>query len=247
MKISIAQIQSAAGDIQGNISLHKTWIERAIAQQADFIAFPELSLTAYEPKLARELAIGRDDLRLEAFQKISDRSGITIGLGAPTKSGRGIHISMIVFQPHQGRTVYSKQILHRDEKPFFVEGQEPLLLTIGGKKVLPAICYESLQKEHAKHIQALGSDIYLASVAKPQNGLEKAFAHYREIAEKFSVPVLLTNSIGYCDDFQSAGQSAVWGADGTIKDKLKADTEGLLIWDTETETVLKQEIPKVYA
>lgn len=118
MKISIAQIQARAGDIQGNIGLHKTWIERAIAQQADFIAFPELSLTAYEPKLA----IGQDDFRLEEFQKISDRSGITIGLGAPTKSGRGIHISMIVFQPHQGRTVYSKQILHRDEKPFFVEG-----------------------------------------------------------------------------------------------------------------------------
>ncbi|MCR9101134.1 MAG: carbon-nitrogen hydrolase family protein [bacterium] len=247
MKISIAQIQPAAGDIQGNIGLHKTWIERAIAQQADFIAFPELSLTAYEPKLARELAIGQDDFRVEEFQKISDRSGITIGLGAPTKSGRGIHISMIVFQPHQGRTVYSKQILHRDEKPFFVEGQEPLLLTIGDKKVLPAICYESLQKEHAKHIQALGSDIYLASVAKPQKGIEKAFDHYREIAAKFSVSVLLTNSIGHCDDFQSAGQSAVWGADGTIKDKLKADTEGLLIWDTETETVLKQEAPKVYS
>ncbi|MEM8524632.1 MAG: nitrilase-related carbon-nitrogen hydrolase [Bacteroidota bacterium] len=57
MKICIAQSRSAKGKIKENISAHLKLINRATKLNADLIIFPELSLTAYEPALAKSLAV----------------------------------------------------------------------------------------------------------------------------------------------------------------------------------------------
>jgi predicted amidohydrolase len=94
MKICAAQTRSIKGDIQNNIAIHKKLIDLAIANGADLIIFPELSLTGYEPTLAKELATNQDDGRFDDFQEISDANQMTIGVGVPTKSPAGICISM---------------------------------------------------------------------------------------------------------------------------------------------------------
>ena len=78
MKLVAAQISSYQGKIEQNISKHVTVIEEAVRHKADGVIFPELSLTAYEPLLAQDLAIQFDDPRLEEFQKLSDRSGVLL-------------------------------------------------------------------------------------------------------------------------------------------------------------------------
>ena len=55
MKIALCQIKPKSGDITFNISKHMEFIAKAINANADFICFPELSLTGYEPELAKEL------------------------------------------------------------------------------------------------------------------------------------------------------------------------------------------------
>ena len=237
MKIGIVQTKSEKGNIESNSASHKKWIEIAVSEKADLIAFPELSLTGYEPKLAKELATDPNDSRLNEFQKISDFNQITIAVGLPTKSDLGILISMVIFQPNQARSIYSKQKLHSDEKPYFIEGKEQTLLTLKDMKIAPAICYESLQPEHSEYASELGAVLYLASVAKSQTGIEKAFTHFPKIANKYSMPVLMSNCIGYCDTFKSAGQSAIWNKNGVLIGKLDDQKEGILIYDTKTTTI----------
>lgn len=241
MKIAIAQIKPGKGDIQKNIEIHKKWIEHAVHENADFITFPELSLTAYEPDLAKELALDQNDSRLDEFQNISDANHISIAVGLPSQSASGIRISMVLFQAQQARKTYSKQILHADELPYFTAGTEQLIFSIGEENIAPAICYESLQDGHSENAKKLGATVYLASVAKPQGGIEKAFAHYPRIARKFGMPVLMSNSIGFCDNFLSTGQSAIWNKNGELLAKLESDTEGLLVFDTVSgEVVIKE-------
>ena len=79
MKICVAQTRPVKGDIQSNIDRHKEIIALAISNGADTIIFPELSITGYEPRLAKELAIDLDDIRFDDFQKIADTDQITIG------------------------------------------------------------------------------------------------------------------------------------------------------------------------
>ena len=119
MKICVAQTRPVKGDIKTNIDNHKKLIALAVSQGADTIIFPELSLTGYEPTLAKELATDKDDSRFDDFQKISDSKKITIGVGMPLKNHRGICISMILFQPNKLRGTYFKKYLHPNTPLFF--------------------------------------------------------------------------------------------------------------------------------
>lgn len=237
MKIGLAQIESRKGNIQENIEKHLNWIDRAIAEKAHLIVFPELSLTGYEPELAKDLAIDRNDSRLEVFQDISDANNIAIAIGVPSRSNSEILISMLFFQPESDRELYSKQILHADELPYFTVGNEQYIHTLKNKKIVPAICYESLQDKHVDNAIALGAEIYLASVAKSQKGTERAYVHFSYTAQKYSIPILMVNSIGLCDTFLGAGQSTVWNKKGRVLGKLKNNKEGLLIYNTTSEEI----------
>lgn len=241
MRIAVAQIRPQKGSILKNIEKHKALISLATSSQANAIFFPELSVTGYEPELAKDLATDQYDHRFDDFQHISDKHLITIGVGVPTRSISGSLISMIIFQPNQPRQTYSKQKLHVDEFPYFVGGHEQIILTLGGIKIAPAICYESLQIEHAELANKLRADVYLASVAKSQNGVGKAMSHYPHIAKTYSMTVLMANCIGPCDNFESAGQSAVWNNEGHLVDQLNDTTEGIILFHSETQTLIKKQ------
>ncbi|SNR33897.1 carbon-nitrogen hydrolase family protein [Flavobacterium sp. ov086] len=240
MNIAVAQIKPAKGDISANIEKHLKFIELASSLNANSVFFPELSLTGYEPELAKDLATNKDDDRLDAFQKISNLKKITIGVGIPTKTESGIQISMVVFQPNHQRISYSKQQLHEDEFPYFENGTEQIIIEIENQKIIPAICYESLQIEHAEKATKLGGEIYVASVAKSKNGVEKAFIHYPKVAKTYSMPVLMSNCIGECDNFVSVGFSSVWTKEGKLAEQLDNKNEGILVFNTTTEEVIKQ-------
>jgi predicted amidohydrolase len=224
--------------VQANIHRYLTFIERAASMGADAIFFPELSLTGYEPKLDKELATSVQDKRFDVFQAISDRQNIAIGIGIPIARAEGVAIGMLIVQPGKPRQSYSKQFLHSDEVPYFVGGVQGKVLDLHGHKVALAICYESLLSEHSDEAVKNGADIYLASVAKSARGVEKAFSHYQQIAQRHRIIVLMANSIGPSDDFVGAGRSAVWNRQGTLMAQLDAmneghaEHEGLLIYDT---------------
>jgi len=237
MKIGLAQINPIKGNVQKNISIHKKYIQFAIDKKLNAIFFSELSITGYEPALANELAIYQDDIRFNDFQQISDQENITIGIGVPIKKVSGVLISMLIFQPNLPRQIYSKQMLHEDERPYFIEENEQILINIGHLKIAPAICYESLQNSHIDEAMDIGANIYLASVAKPQSGIDKAMLHYPVIAKKYTVPILMSNCFGYCDNFEAIGTSSIWNKKGELLASLDKSAEGVLIYDTELDEV----------
>jgi predicted amidohydrolase len=237
MKICIAQTKSIKGDVSANIEAHKKIIEFALKLNAEAIFFPELSLTGYEPAFAKKLATNQNDDRLEIFQKISDHNNIIIGLGLPTLIESKIRISMIIFEANKLRLTYSKQELHSDEFPYFENGGGQVMIKTNDINIAPAICYESLQSSHAKNAFKLGADVYLASVAKPVSGIKKALDYYPKVARQYQIPVLMANCVGYCDNFLSVGQSAVWTKQGELVGQLDDKKEGILLFDTKTDEV----------
>ncbi|MDX1640184.1 MAG: carbon-nitrogen hydrolase family protein [Balneolaceae bacterium] len=237
MKICIAQIKSIPGDIHQNIDIHKKYVDLAVSFGADAIFFPELSLTGYEPTLAKKLAINLDDKRLNLFQKISDSNQVVIGMGAPTRHRNGICISMIILQPNLKRHLYSKQYLHDDEATYFVSGNKSSLLTIRNQKFAMAICYEISVPAHCKTAYENGANIYLACVAKFTTGIDEAIKRLSHISDKYSMTVLMANSIGVADEQECAGKSSVWNNRGALLAQLDGSHEGILILDTQTQMV----------
>lgn len=210
------------------------FIEVAVKEGADLIYFPELSITGYEPQLAKPLASEPDSDDFDIFQKLSDLHGLTIGVGVPLSSKDHVQIGMLWFEPNKRRTSYKKQLLHADETPFFVSGEEQLILHRGIFKIAPAICYESLQPSHSENAADMGANVYLASVAKPSGGIAKAIEHYPEVARKHNMCVVMANCIGPCDNFISMGNSAAWDANGKLLAQMDSESEGVLIVDLES-------------
>jgi predicted amidohydrolase len=233
MKICVAQTNPIKGDIQRNIENHKKLIVKAVAQKAGLIIFPELSLTGYEPTLAKELAITKEDIRLTDFQILSNENEITIGVGAPTKSDSGTCISMILFQPNKPREIYSKKYLHADEEPFFVSGDNFPCLTIKETKIAFAICYEISIDKHIEDAFKNGATIYIASVAKFENGIEKALQRLAHIASKYKMSVLMSNCVGISDGHHCAGKTSIWNSKGVLINQLNDKEEDVLIVDIE--------------
>jgi predicted amidohydrolase len=232
MRLSAAQLRPVAGNIMSNVAKHLELIELAVVQGADLIFFSELSLTGYEPHLAKSLASNNSDPRLDVFQQCSDINHIIIGVGLPILTGSQVQIGMVWFVPKVPRQTYAKQQLHTDELPFFVHGDKQLVIRTATHTLAPAICYESLQPSHVDNAVNLGADVYLASVAKSTGGMVKAIVHYPTIARKHSMYVLMANCVGRCDSFVSVGQSAVWNSQGELLMQMNSESEGMVMVDT---------------
>ncbi|MDI3319772.1 carbon-nitrogen hydrolase family protein [Pinibacter soli] len=238
MKISVAQAKPETGNIEKNIAKHLQLID--LADGADLIVFPELSLTGYEPAMAAGLATNIDDKRLDAFQKVSDKQRITICVGLPIKNDAGVCISMVIVQPAELRQLYSKTYLHADEEPFFVSHQNDINLTLSSR-ITFAICYELSVPEHTTNAFKNGENIYIASVSKTKKGIDKALLTLAGIASTHKATVLLANAIGVEDGAQSAGHSSAWDNKGVLLAQMNEEDEGVIVIDTDThETVIRK-------
>ncbi|WP_276480323.1 carbon-nitrogen hydrolase family protein [Paraflavitalea pollutisoli] len=242
MKIAVAQTSPVKGDIAANLSKHQQMAESAAALGARLVVFPELSITGYEPELAKELAADQNDPRLEPLQSLSNEYGITIGVGMPIAvEGSLPQIGLIFFQPDQPRITYAKQHLHADEIPYFSPGNQQVYLELSGFKIGLAICYELSVPEHAANVHQAGADIYLVSEAKTVPGVEKAIHTLTDTSARYDMAVLMSNCIGLCDNTICGGRSAVWDNKGNLLTELEADQEGILVLDLaswETQSII---------
>ncbi|AAN68627.1 MULTISPECIES: carbon-nitrogen hydrolase family protein [Pseudomonas] len=238
MKLCAVQLASLKGDLPGNLQRHLVCIEQAAALGAELVVFPELSLTGYEPSVARQAALPVTSARLDPLQAACDRLGITVAVGLPLPTPDGLRIGMPIFCPEAPRQVYAKQRLHDDELPYFTPGDQALLLEVGEHRVAPAICYESMFLAHAAVARERGADLYLVSVAKTAKGIREGYAHYPEVARELGMPVLMANCVGPADTFIGAGGSAAWDSQGHLLASLDDHSEGLIVLDTRSASAI---------
>lgn len=232
MKIALAQYQSIKGDIAANVKKHLVFLEESSKHRVDLVVFPELSLSGYEPTLAKELAMELTDDRLEPFQVFSNTKNVTVLAGFPGFSSKGTCISLAIFQPHQPAIRYSKRYLHEDEWPYFVSGDKSPILLVNGIKIGLTICYELSVAEHNALLAQSNIDLYLASVAKTTNGMLTASRTLSSFAQTQGVPVAVVNSVGPADNFVASGGSSAWDQQGSKIMELGQAEEGLMLLDT---------------
>ena len=241
MKIALAQCKSIPGDVAANTVSHLRLIDTAVALGAEAIFFPELSLTAYEPTLAAGLVCSGNDPRLQPFADKAVAERLWIGVGVPCQEAEGVSIGMQIFQPSGQSLINAKAYLHADEEPFFCSGQHLGHVPMQGLEVALAICYEISVDEHLHQSVTKDTDLYIAAVAKHHKGMQDAGQRLSSIASKYQIPAMIVNAIGPADGMQCAGQSAVWDANGNLMGQLPPDEEGILIYDTQTGSVLLDE------
>lgn len=239
MKVSVAQLEAVNGDIEKNITTHLELIDIAVKNNARSIVFPELSITGYEPKLAKDLAFDLNDERLVQFQNISKSKNITISIGLPLKGEIKPSSAMLIFNPDKEVTVYSKQELPEEEKKYFEAGNKSISVEIENLKFTPALSYESSLKKNWTQLKSLKPDIYVASVFTSISGIMQGLINFSNLASDNKLIVLKSNSIGKADNRISTGKSSVWNTKGDLLGQMNSIEEGILVYDLEKQIVDK--------
>lgn len=227
--IALAQISAQKGDVEANIQTHIRMIEIAHNHKSDFIIFPELSLTGYEPRLARELSFDLTDHRLEPLREACRQSQITVIAGAPIKHANHLILGSFVLFPSGVGTVYSKRYLHSGEEQFFAPHDWNPLLFFKGDVLSLAICADILNPLHAKTAHENNSTIYLASVLITPAGYSNDTTVLRKYAREHQMTVMMTNYCGSTGGYDAAGGSVIIDSHGETIAALDRCKEGILI------------------
>jgi len=238
MKICVAQNNPKIGDIPHNIEKHLELIKLSLPYNPDIIVFPELSLTGYDTDAAQRYATDPNDSRFAIFQTMSNLHSLIIGIGVPITEDQNTCISMVLFLPNKPRQLYSKKYLHKDEEPYFVPGKTTVGLIGSDTKIALAICHEISVLAHIKNVNKCEAKVYLASVAKFEDGIERALNRLSDIGNEYSMIVLMANSIGKCGDQICAGRSSIWDKNGLLLGQLNNRNEGVLMIDTDTKDII---------
>src|SRR5262249_34865041 len=92
LRIALAQLTGAPGDLAANTRAALAAIARAADGGAGLVAFPELFLSAYDlPCLAKtpDAWLAPGDARLDPLRRACEAAGVTAILGAPLRGPEG--------------------------------------------------------------------------------------------------------------------------------------------------------------
>lgn len=79
--VALVQMASKLGDISANADAMRAWIGRAAEAGADFVLFPECSLSGYSMESPGNAAIVADDERIAALEAYASELDVAIGYG----------------------------------------------------------------------------------------------------------------------------------------------------------------------
>lgn len=214
--IAAAQSHSLKGDIKANVDLHMALIQIAVTQDVDIIVFPELSLTGYEPEVAKDLTLEIGDPRIAPLLKMSRENGMTIVAGAPVEyPDNKPLIGSMILGPDRS-SYYIKNYLHPGEEKFFSQGRrEPCVLKIKDEAVAMAICADVDHLSHPYDAAEKGATIYAAGVLM-MGGYDEAAKTLQSYAGNYGMAVLMANHSAPTGGYVPAGKSGIWDDKGDL-------------------------------
>lgn len=235
MILAAAQTVPVKGDVEKNIKKHLVLIKQAQIKGVNLIVFPELSLTGYEPELARELAFSKSDSRLNPLIDIAQELKMIILVGAPLHLNDKLHISSFIIYPDSNIEIYTKRYLHPSEEKYFDVGDLDHQIYFNGEIASLAICADISNNQHPKDASDKGASLYLSSVLCSQKGYDYDINMLKGYAKKYNMLVMMSNYGGDSGGYDVAGGSIIISKNGETISCLKGKREGLVIAKYEKE------------
>jgi NAD+ synthase (glutamine-hydrolysing) len=233
MKIALAQARFPVGDIDGNVQKILEMSEQAIAQQADMVVFPELTITGYPPEdlLLRPSLSKRVS---EALHRIfAAKLPVAIVLGYPQREDGKLYNKAMVVENGQVIADYRKQHLPNyqvfDEKRYFQKGQETCVFEFKGAQVCLTVCEDIWYEGPARRAHEAGAEINININGSPYsiNRTAERHAQVCKVVKQWPMATLYVNHVGGQDELVFDGGSFVVSANGEVGASLPEFAEAL--------------------
>jgi NAD+ synthetase len=256
MKIALAQINTTVGDFASNAAKIRDFSLRAVAEGADLVVFPELTITGYPPMdlLDKPSFIARN---LETLDEIAAftatiGAGIIIGFVAenPEDFGKPLFNAAALIEGGEVRAIRYKSLLPTydvfDEGRYFQPAETRSTVPFRNTRLGLHICEDAWNSRDfwETHLYDLDpvaelaqqqADILVNISGSPfYRGKGKVRREMMaEYAKRFGVPVVLVNQIGGNDSLVFDGRSFALNAQGEVVAECRAFAEDLVVVDTE--------------
>lgn len=154
MRIALAQINPTVGDFAGNLALISEYVERAAAQGAELVVFPELATCGYPPAdlLEKESFVDQAEAMLASIAALTSGAGrpaILCGSPMRCENVRGKHVRNVAALLADGaiHSVQQKMLLPFydvfDEQRYFEPAREQSLQVVKGHAVAVTVCEDA--------------------------------------------------------------------------------------------------------
>jgi len=232
LAITLAQLNPIVGDIAGNAEKARRARDRAAAEGADLIVYPELFIAGYPP----------EDLVLKpAFQAacraaVEDLAretgrGPAMLIGTPWVEGGRLYNAVALLDGGRISALRFKVDLPNygvfDEKRVFVPGPMPGPVSFRGVRIGVPICEDIWGPEPAECIHETGGEILLVPNGSPyrRGVVDERFNVAVARVTETGLPLLYVNQVGGQDELVFEGGSFVLQADGALAAQLAAFRE----------------------
>ncbi len=241
MKITIAQINPIIGDIPGNTQKIIAAANKAVADKADLLLTPELSLCGYPP---RDLLLKPDFMQAMsiALQQLAKDlpANIAVLVGtaeentkADTIGGKPLYNSIALLVEAKVKQIFHKRLLPTydvfDEHRYFEPGLEANYFTLNNVKIGVTICEDLWNDEEffgkrsysinpIAELSQSNVDIVVNLSASPYTFGKQHFreAMLKHTAMRFETPIIYVNQVGGNDDLIFDGRSFALNKRGEV-------------------------------
>ncbi|MBI4571856.1 MAG: carbon-nitrogen hydrolase [candidate division NC10 bacterium] len=245
-RLAVAQIAPVLGDVDKNLAIHEKVAQEAMAQSANLLVFPELSLTGYFLKdQVTSVALTEQAPALETLRRLSQRVAMVVGF-VEEAAGHRFHNAAVYLEGGEIRHIHRKAYLPTygifDEQRYLAAGGHIRAFDTALGRMAILIC-EDLWHPAAAGIAAWdGAEIILCPSASPGRGLGQAEPFQntgtwerviRAYGDLFTCFVVYANRVGYEDGACFWGGSEVVGPTGQSLAKARYLEETLLATEVE--------------
>ncbi len=241
LRAALAQINTTVGDLRGNTAKIIEYIDRARAEGADLVSFPELTITGYPPEdLLYKHNLIRDNR--ECLDEVIEHSaGIAVVVGFVDRDEELFNAAAMI-QDRRLLGVYHKVHLPNygvfDEQRYFQSGSECPVFDINGTCVGVNVCEDIWYESGPTNVQSkAGARVILNINGSPYHRGKGRFREQMlaDRARDNGVYVFYTNLVGGQDELIFDGGSCVFSPSGDVLVRGKQFEEDLLVVDIDPD------------
>ncbi|MBD3346932.1 MAG: NAD+ synthase [Chitinivibrionales bacterium] len=256
MRIALCQLNSIAGDIEGNTRKIIDSLDRVGEDRADLVVFSELFIQGYPPRdlLENRWFIDQTEKAIHELCAVSRKypnTGILTGAGLPGDAGIGKKLSNAALLIYNGSVVFrqDKSLLPTydvfDEDRYFDPASSVHICEFKGEKLGVTICEDAWNSEKMWHkrkydqcpveLLAKQGATLMINISGSPYFLGKQQIRYSIMqghARKNKVPFIFLNQIGGNDELIFDGSSLYFDAQGELLVQLPSFEEEIRLIDT---------------
>ncbi len=235
MHIAVAQLNQVVGDLAGNAAAILGAVGEAGRAGAELVVTPELSLAGYPPEdlLLRPAFI--DACARELATLAAQVTGPAVIVGFPERSGGRCYNALAVIRDRRVAQIYRKQCLPNytvfDEERYFVNGDAPCVVDVGGVACGLLVCEDVWFPEPARQSRAAGAQLIIVANGSPYHTKQQALRREQvgARARDTGLPIIYANRVGGQDELVFDGASFVMDGTGEVVQQLPAWHETLAL------------------